>query len=278
MDSEPENAYQGPFGVDHVGFEAPGRVGIFHYDEWQLAEDAFRLRTLYCGISTGTELSHFQGTNPYLFARWDDVLKLFVEDGGVTQYPLPFTGYMQVGRVAASHLDGVREGDVVSATYGHKTGHTVMARHELFYPLPADFDPMLGIYVAQMGPICANGILHADEEAYGANAQEFGCGVRGKRVLIGGTGVIGLFTGMMCQWAGASEVAILGRNDWKLERAAQLGMIPLNAQSGGRGLVDKAPLARRAWQSGRRRGVSVFRLRRAVAPVFALPSAAMRCD
>ena len=136
MDSEPENAYQGPFGVDHVGFEAPGRVGIFHYDEWQLAEDAFRLRTLYCGISTGTELSHFQGTNPYLFARWDDVLKLFVEDGGVTQYPLPFTGYMQVGRVAASHLDGVREGDVVSATYGHKTGHTVMARHELFIPSP----------------------------------------------------------------------------------------------------------------------------------------------
>src|ERR1051326_3306831 len=130
---------------------------------------------------------------------------------------------MQVGRVVASRTDAVREGEIISMTYGHKTGHTASASHELFFPLPSGLDPMLGIYVAQMGPICANGILHADEEAYGESAQIFGIGVRGRNVLVCGTGVIGLLTGMMCLWAGAGEVAIVGRNAWKLEVAAALG-------------------------------------------------------
>ena len=245
MSGEEANAYGGPFVVEHIGFRAPGHVEIMRYDEWDLSWDAFRLRTLYCGLSTGTELTHFQATNPYLHARWDDDLKLFIENDGVTHYPLPFTGYMQVGRVVASRWDGANEGDVVSATYGHKSGHTVFARNELYYKLPADLDPMLGIYVSQMGPICANGILHADEEAYGAAAPSFGCGVRGKRVVIAGTGVIGLFTGMMCQWAGASEVAILGRNAWKLERAARLGMTPLNTNT-----MDAGWWAKTHWHDG----------------------------
>ena len=32
-------------------------------------------------------------------------------------------------------------------------------------PLPADLDPLLGVYVAHMGPICANGLLHAAADA-----------------------------------------------------------------------------------------------------------------
>lgn len=37
--------------------------------------------------------------------------------------------------------------------YGHKTGHTADALHEFYVLLPADLDPILGIYIAQMGPI-----------------------------------------------------------------------------------------------------------------------------
>ena len=31
--------------------------------------------------------------------------------------------------------------------YGHKSGHTADVRSEFFVPLPADLDPLLGIYV-----------------------------------------------------------------------------------------------------------------------------------
>ncbi|HEU4752411.1 MAG TPA: zinc-binding alcohol dehydrogenase [Armatimonadota bacterium] len=234
-----------PFVVEHIGFRAPRQVEIFRYEEGELPEGCFRVRTLYCGISTGTELTHFQGTNPYLHARWDEELKLFREDGGRTEYPLPFSGYMQVGRVEMSRAPAVRAGEVVGMSYGHKSGHTANAARELFVPLPADLDPVLGIYAAQMGPICANGVLHADEEAYGAAAQQFGCGVRGRSVLVCGTGVIGMLTGMLCRWAGAAEVAIAGRNPWKLAVAESLGMIPVNSRAADVGLW-----AKQRWHDG----------------------------
>ena len=81
---------------------------------------------------------------------------------------MPFLGYMEVAAVVASAAPGFAPGDIVAATFGHKTGHTANPAHELLVPLPPDLDPILGIFVAQMGPICANGILHADAEALGA--------------------------------------------------------------------------------------------------------------
>src|SRR5438874_8232016 len=137
---------------------------------------------------------------------------------------------MQVGRVEASRTDAVGDGEIVGMSYGHKTGHTADAGSELFFALPEGTDPVLGIYVAQMGPICANGILHADEEAYGEQAQSFGAGVRGRNVVVCGTGVVGLLTALMCRWAGAHEVAVVGRNPHKLAAAEALGLIPVNTQ------------------------------------------------
>ena len=52
----------------------------------------------------------------------------------------------------------------VAMTYGHKTGHTVDPRRELFWVLPHDLDPILGIYVAQMGPDQEGGIRFLAEE------------------------------------------------------------------------------------------------------------------
>lgn len=234
------------FGVDHVGFREPGQVEIFHYEEGEVPEGHFRVRTLYCGISTGTEMTHFEGTSPYLSARWDDDLKLFVEgEGAGWSYPLPFSGYMQVGRVVETRTDAVRVGDVVGMTYGHKTGHTVNPRHELFWVLPPEIDPVLGVYVAQMGPICANGVLHADADAYGANVQTFGAGVRGRNVLVAGTGVIGLLVGMLCRWAGAAEVAVAGRNPTKLAIAEKVGLLPIDTRT-----ADVGRWAKERWHDG----------------------------
>ncbi len=239
--------------VEHIGFARPGQVEIFSYDEGPLHPGQFRVETLFCGLSSGTELTHFGGTNPYYTARWDDWKKLFVDNDGHDEYPMRFSGYMQVGRVVASRTDAAREGEIVGMTYGHKSGHTVHAAEELWFPLPEGIAPELGIYVAQMGPICANGILHADEEAWGDAAQTFGCGVRGKTVFVGGTGVIGMLTGLMCLRAGAAEVAIAGRNAAKLEVARQLGMVPVDTTH-----TDPGDWAKVRYHDGAgRRGVDV---------------------
>jgi threonine dehydrogenase-like Zn-dependent dehydrogenase len=104
-----------------------------------------------------------------------------------------------------------------------------------------------------MGPICANGILHADEEAYGESAPFFGAGVRGQNVMVFGTGVVGLLTAMMCRWAGADEVAVAGRNPHKLAVAEALGLIPVNTQE-----VDAGTWAKQRWHDEwGRRGANV---------------------
>lgn len=239
--------------VEHIGFAKPGEVEIFAYDEGPLGDGQFRVETLFCGVSSGTELTHFQGTNPYYTARWDDKTKLFVDNDGHDEYPMRFSGYMQVGRVVASKTDAASVGEIVGMTYGHKSGHTVNSAQELWFPLPSGVDPVLGIYVAQMGPICANGILHADEEAWGDAAQTFGCGVKGKTVFVGGTGVIGMLVGLMCLRAGAAEVAICGRNADKLETARRLGLIPVDTTR-----TDAGEWAKVRYHDGEgRRGVDV---------------------
>jgi len=233
----------GPWNVTSVGFRQPGEVDLFQYEEGALPPGQFRLRTLFAGISAGTELTHFNGTNPYMNARWDDDLKLFMPDGH-SEYPMMFTGYMQVGRVVASRNDGVEEGQVVAMTYGHKSGHTCDVMREVFFPLPEDLEPILGIYVAQMGPICANAILHADDEELGEAVPSLGAGLRDRNVMVMGTGVIGMLTGMLALDADAHEVAIVGRNPHRLAIAERLGMVPVNNRE-----TDPGEWAKRRWKT-----------------------------
>ena len=237
-----------------VGFVRPRTVGLFAYDEGALGNDEFDVDTLYSGVSAGTELTQFRGSNPYLHGRWDERLKLFLPAGGAGSgsaepashtYPVRFTGYMEVGRVVASRTAAAREGDVVCLAYGHKSGNRVDARRDFFVPLPEGIDPLLGIYVAQMGPICANGILHADEEALGEHVPRLGASLRDRRVAVFGAGVVGLLTALLARWAGAAEVAVVDRAADRLAVAARLGLLPVNSAAG-----DAAVLLKQRWPTG----------------------------
>ena len=69
---------------------------------------------------------------------------------------------MEVGSGRRARTPGDRRGGTVGAmTYGHRTGYVGDPVADRVVPLPEDLDPLLGIYVAHMGPICANGLLHA---------------------------------------------------------------------------------------------------------------------
>ena len=104
---------------------------------------------------------------------------------------------MESGRVTESRAPGLPVGTPVAAAYGHATGYVADPNTEHVVPLPADLDPVLGVYVAHMGPICANGLLHAAAEACGTDVRTLGDGVSGRRVAIVGGGVVGLLTGLL---------------------------------------------------------------------------------
>ncbi len=205
-------------------------------------EGGFRVATAYSGISAGTELTYVKGTNPYLSASWDRALGLFAEGTPSIGYPVRGIGYMQVGRVVETRTRAVREGALVAMAYGHRTGYVADPLADRFVELPGDLDPMLGVYVAHMGPICANGLLHAAADLHGPAVRDLGDGVRGRRVAVVGAGVVGLLTASFALAYGAAEVVVVDETPARLDIAAALGADVLATEQ------DPAVELKRRWR------------------------------
>jgi threonine dehydrogenase-like Zn-dependent dehydrogenase len=75
-----------------------------------------------------------------------------------------------------------------------------------------------------MGPIAANGILHAAAELAPGPDPALGDGVRGRTVLVTGAGVIGLLTALFARAHGAAAVAVADPDPFRLATAAALGL------------------------------------------------------
>jgi threonine dehydrogenase-like Zn-dependent dehydrogenase len=178
---------------------------------------------VFTGLSAGTELTFLKNTNPYLFSSWDAAAGVFRDGEPAVRYPVPFLGYMEVGRVIDSKHPDFQAGELVAGTWGHKSGHSTNSGNDLIVPVPAGMDPILGIFVAQMGPIAANAILYADALAHGRTPVDFGAGVKGRRVLVWGGGTVGLFTALFARAAGAEEVVIAEPSEFRRHVAQRLG-------------------------------------------------------
>jgi NADPH:quinone reductase-like Zn-dependent oxidoreductase len=204
------------------------------------------LATICTGVSAGTELSFLTGMHPALHAGLDTELGLFRDDLPATRYPVTRLGYMEVARVVADDAGaGPAPGSIVAATYGHRTGYRIDPLAERVVILPADLDPLLGVYVAHMGPICANGLLHAAADLFGADVRTLGDGVRGRRVAVVGGGVVGLLTGLFARRHGAAEVVVLDPTQARRAAATGLGLEALDP-----GERDPAVLLKTRWRHG----------------------------
>lgn len=210
--------------VRSLGFERPFEPFFAGYDEGPPGHGELRVETLYTGFSAGTELTFMKGTNPYLTSRWDEGRQLFVPGEAGMHYPVPFVGYMECGRVVEGENGAINPGTIVAGTWGHKSGHMLNPANDRFQVLPETIDPILGIYVGQMGPIAANGILYGDAELGARDGAAFGAGIAGRPVLVFGAGVVGLMVGLFAQNAGAAEVVIADPSDFRRMRAECLGM------------------------------------------------------
>ncbi|WP_433511713.1 zinc-dependent alcohol dehydrogenase [Nonomuraea sp. CA-143628] len=206
-----------------LSIEAPGEVRLVGEKLGAVSEGGFRVVTTHSGISAGTELTYVKGNNPYLAATWDPALGLFAEGTPSIGYPVRGIGYMQVGRVVETRTRAVREGALVAMAYGHRTGYVADPMNDRFVELPGDLDPMLGVFVAHMGPICANGLLHAATDLHGPGVAELGDGVRGRRVAVVGAGVVGLLTTSFALAYGAAEVVVVDETPARLDIAEALG-------------------------------------------------------
>ncbi|TMR95834.1 zinc-dependent alcohol dehydrogenase [Nonomuraea basaltis] len=227
-----------------LSIEAPGEVALVEEKLPDLPEGGFMVATTHSGVSAGTELTYVKGTNPYLTSTWDRALGLFTEGTPSVGYPVRGIGYMQVGLVVETRTRAVREGALVAMCYGHRTAYVADPMTDRFVELPDDLDPLLGIYVAHMGPICANGLLHAAHDLHGPAVRQLGDGVRGRRVVVVGAGVVGLLSAGFAMSGGAAEVVVVDETPARLAVAEALGAEVMSADD------DPAMALKRRWRHG----------------------------
>jgi threonine dehydrogenase-like Zn-dependent dehydrogenase len=188
-----------------VAFTAERTVGFLTEDWRELGPDDVRLRTLYSGISTGTELTAYRGTNQYLTKLWDNDLRLFkiVPSAEVPEHnrtsiswPVIAWGYEECGEVieVGSNVHDIPVGTIIFGTWGHRTHHIVPAWYARERKLAAGVDAKYGIF-SQIGAIALNGILDSRL-------------VLGETVAIFGLGVVGLLTAQLAKLAGAYVIGV----------------------------------------------------------------------
>lgn len=164
-----------------IVFIQPREIKIETFEDLPLGEHQVRVQTLYSGISAGTELSAYRGSNPFIHKRFDPQSRLFLPSDGPSQpYPLTGWGYEEVGKVIeiGQQVSRLKVGDVVYGTWGHRTQHVLDEAYAAVRLKPEALDPMLAIY-SHIGPIALNGILDANIHL-GENVAVFGLGVLGQ--------------------------------------------------------------------------------------------------
>jgi 2-desacetyl-2-hydroxyethyl bacteriochlorophyllide A dehydrogenase len=215
-----------------VSFNAPRDVSLVPVEAEPLVPGSVRVRTWYSGISAGTELTAYRGSNPYLTSTWDPVARLFREGAPTFSYPVQGWGYSEVGEVVevAPDVTSPAPGDVVHGIWGHRSEAVLPAAVLQDRQWPADH-AIAGCF-ARVGAIALNAVLASDARL-------------GDRVAVFGQGVIGLLATRLAGLAGAEVVAV-DLEPRRLEVAGAMGAtgtVPADVDGG-------AGAAVRAWSGG----------------------------
>lgn len=210
-----------------VRFEAPLKVTLVDEPDPVLSPGDVRIATLFSGISAGTELSYYRGTNPYFDKRWDTDQRLFRslgrEDGahppdGVVMggaaasltYPVDGKGSEEVGVVVevGAEAGEIAMGDIVWGKWGHRSSAVRPADYARQRRLPDGTSPVVGVF-SQVGAIGLNVVLDADIHV-------------GETVAVFGLGVLGQIVAQLARLNGAEVIAVDPNAD-RLATAASLG-------------------------------------------------------
>jgi 2-desacetyl-2-hydroxyethyl bacteriochlorophyllide A dehydrogenase len=188
-----------------VTFTAPRSVVVEDEPVPPLGDGDVRVETIYSGISAGTELTAYRGSNPYLHKRWDGERRLFVDGDSTFAYPVVGWGYEQVGRVVEGKL---LPGTLVWGAWGHRSSAVVAGSRAAQCVVPASLAPLAAVF-ARIGAIALNAVLDADVHV-------------GEVVAVFGQGVPGLIAAQLAALNGGTVVAVDGV-ERRIELARSLG-------------------------------------------------------
>jgi len=167
------------------------------------------LKTLYSGISHGTEMNWYRGAVPQRTKVVRD--GVFVDaEGEAHAYPT-VQGYEEVGEVIALG-EGVRNvavGERYATVCGHRQYAVVDPTGPYFHRLPQMLDPKRGVFLA-LGGVALDALLSS--------------GIRfGESAAIFGQGVVGLLLTHFCRLAGLRPIVAIDPISTRLSEAVRAG-------------------------------------------------------
>jgi 2-desacetyl-2-hydroxyethyl bacteriochlorophyllide A dehydrogenase len=163
-----------------VRFAGPAKAEVVEFEDPVPGPGEALVETTYSGISAGTELTAYRGSNPYLSSEWDATRRLFVTGDSTHSYPLDGWGYEEVGRVRAvgSSSDEDLVGRLVWGAWGHRSAAVRPSEYLRARTMPDGSEPIAGVF-AKIGAIAHNAVLDADIHV-GEDVVVFGAGVPGQ--------------------------------------------------------------------------------------------------
>ncbi|MFD0674148.1 zinc-binding alcohol dehydrogenase [Cohnella sp. GCM10027633] len=193
-------------------FDGQRSVRFDTYEERPLAAGEIRLKTRYSGISAGTQLTAYRGTNPMVGKVMNKELRLFeTRDEASSLYPVVGGwAYEEIGEVAevAPDVNDMKLGELIYGTWGHRSSHIVKAPFAREHRLSPALNPIVGIF-SQMGCIALNAVLDAHIHV-------------GETVAVFGQGVPGQLVAQLAKQNGATVIAI-DLDDYRLEKSKAFG-------------------------------------------------------
>jgi 2-desacetyl-2-hydroxyethyl bacteriochlorophyllide A dehydrogenase len=191
----------------------PRSVELAAYEDVPPASNEVRADAIVSGISHGTELALYRGVSPFAEKRFDRDLRLLLEDGGATSYPIRL-GYEWVGEVreVGAEVDTVAVGDLIHLALPHRETQTVAVAGVPRAPwnvLPEELDPERATLL-QTVTIALQAIHDSRIEL-------------GDTIAVFGLGAFGLLAVQLSRLSGAGWIAALDPVQHRRDLARQFG-------------------------------------------------------
>lgn len=164
--------------------KAPRELDFEALEMTPLGPEEVRIRTLFSGVSAGTELSQYRGTNPFMHRRFDEASRLFMEaEAPSWPYPVRNLGYEEAGEIVevGKAVSDLKVGQRVFGTWNHRTHHVAPADYARQRLMPQGADPRIGVF-SHIGAVALNGV-HDAQIRIGDLVAVFGLGVPGQIVV-----------------------------------------------------------------------------------------------
>ena len=183
-------------------YNGPGELKVEEADNFPLQSDELRVKTLYSGVSHGTEMNVYNNLVPQFSKYQDPVTKLLFQENGehkAWNYPIRSCdpdvwclGYSNIGRVIekGASVTGFEVGDIVFSASPHQT--EIVKKASEFIRLEEDLDPMKAVVLFNL-KTTYTAILDAKIKL-------------GDVVVVSGLGLLGQLCVQMAKMSGALKV------------------------------------------------------------------------